>query len=60
MSVKTVKQGLKTSEFWLALASAILAVFNEQFNLDIPVETVLAFAGVVVTYIGSRTLVKIK
>jgi hypothetical protein len=56
--VTKVKAGFKTSEFVMALVGAILPVLNEQLGWQIPQESVLSIAGIVIAYIASRTVVK--
>ena len=54
----TVKTGVKTSEFYLALIGAILPVLNTHLGFVIPVESVLSISGIIVAYIISRTVAK--
>ena len=54
------KPGYQTSEFWLSLVSAGLLVANKGLGLDIDEGTVMAFAGMVITYVISRAVVKAK
>jgi len=49
-----MKNGLKTTEFWVAIATAILPVINKYMELNLPVETI---AGLI-SYILGRSLVK--
>ena len=54
----TVKSGLKSTEFYVAIIAALIPVMNTHLGLHIPVEGVLSIAGVVVSYIISRTVIK--
>jgi putative flippase GtrA len=56
--MEKIKAGIRTSEFWLALLTAILTVFNKHLGLNIPVESLVTIASIVITYIISRTVVK--
>lgn len=58
MEKKSIKSGLRTSEFWLALLGAVMPVFNGQLGLNIPVESILSIAGVISSYIIGRSVVK--
>lgn len=44
-------QKFKSRKFWLAVVSAILVVLNDGLELGVDSETVLAFAGIVATWI---------
>lgn len=48
------RAGLKTSEFWIALVTAISAVLAEYGGLDVPWQAVT----IVVMYVLSRTVLK--
>lgn len=52
------KKGYKTTEFWFALAAALVAVLNAAFGWDIDSESLLALAGTVVAYVASRSYLK--
>ena len=41
----------KSRKFWMAVIAAALIVANEGLGLDIPTDTVMAFAAVVIGYI---------
>ncbi len=58
--IMPIKKGFVTSEFVTAMVGAMLPVLNEQLGWKIPQESVLAIIGILMTYIGSRTIVKIK
>lgn len=52
------KQGWKTSEFWVTVAASTVAILNEAFGWNLPKEGILTVAGLVATYVLSRTAVK--
>lgn len=53
-----MKAGHKTSEFYVALAGAIVPVINNAFGLDIDPISIAAIVGLCASYIVSRTVVK--
>ncbi len=53
-----VKSGVRSSEFYLAIIGALIPVLNTHLGFAIPVEGVLGIAGVIISYIISRTVVK--
>jgi len=58
VNMEKVKTGLKTTEFWLALLGAILPVMNSYLGLNIPTESILSIAGIVMTYVFGRSWLK--
>jgi len=46
--------GMKSSEFWVALASAVIPILNSSFGWGIPMESVLGMLA----YILGRSAVK--
>ncbi|MEJ2255344.1 MAG: M15 family metallopeptidase, partial [Nitrospirota bacterium] len=56
--MSNAKKGVKSSEFYLALLGAVLPVLNSHLGLNIPVSGIMSVAGVIVSYIFSRTVVK--
>lgn len=58
--MEKVKSGLRTSEFYMAIIGAMLPVLNSHLGLNVPVGGIMSIAGVVVSYIISRTVVKKK
>lgn len=56
--MEKVKAGIKTSEFWLALLAATLPVVNQHLGLNLPGEAILAVAGIAISYIFGRSMVK--
>ena len=48
---------LKSRKFWMAVIAAALIVANEGLGLDIPTDTVMAFAAVVIGYIFGEAYV---
>ena len=51
---------LKSRKLWMAIVSALLVVLNEGLGLGIDSETVLAFAGIVASYILGQSAVDTK
>ena len=51
---------LKSRKFWMTVISALLVVLNEGLGLGIDSETVLAFAGIVMSYILGQSHVDAK
>lgn len=49
-----IKAGYKTTEFWLAVAGAVLPIAFPR----LPWSTILTVGGVVVTYVLGRSVVK--
>lgn len=56
-----MKSGIKTTEFWLTAATAVVTVLNASGLLPfaIPQETVLQIVGTVAAYVLSRGVAKI-
>lgn len=57
------KPGFKTSEFWLAAITSVVTLLNDSGvmgSFQLPTETIITVAGVVVTYILGRSVVKLK
>jgi len=48
---------LKSRKFILAVISGALVVFNQGLDLNLPSETILTFAGIVVAYILGESAV---
>lgn len=42
---------LKSRKFWMAVVTGLLIVLNDGMDLGIEQETVLAFSGIIATYI---------
>lgn len=55
-----MKSGIKTTEFWLTAATAIVTVLNAAHFLPfvIPQETVLQVVGGIAAYVLSRGMAK--
>lgn len=51
---------LKSRKFWVTVVSAILIVLNEGLGLDIDSETVLGFAGIIISYLLGQSYVDSK
>ena len=58
--VKKMKNKFKSRKFWMAVVTAVLVVLNDGLNLGIDQETVLAFAGIVATFIIGESAVDAK
>lgn len=53
-------QKFKSRKFWMAVVTAILVVLNDGLDLGIDSETVLAFAGLVATWIIGESAIDAK
>lgn len=53
-----MKPGYRTSEFWLAIVFANLAVFKEHIVPGLPVELIMVAAGPVLAYVLGRSWIK--
>lgn len=53
-----MKAGINTSEFWLAVVSAILIILNNGLGLGIDEATVTNFANLVISYTLGRSGMK--
>lgn len=53
-----MKEGVKTSEFWLPVGVAVISVMNAVLGLGMSDATIAAVAGTVVAYIASRGYLK--
>lgn len=51
---------LKSRKFIIAVISAILLILNEGLNIKIPSETVLSFAGIIISYLLGQSYVDSK
>lgn len=51
---------LKSRKLWMAIISAILIIMNEGLGLKVPGETVLSFAGIVISYILGQSYIDAK
>ena len=47
----------KSRKFWMAVVSAVLIILNEGLGWNIPSETVLQFAAVVLGYVFAEAYV---
>ena len=50
----------KSRKFWMAVISAVLVILNEGLGHRINTDTVLAFAGIVMSYIFGQAIVDSK
>ena len=48
---------LKSRKFWMAVISAVLIVLNEGLGWNVPSETVLSFAAVVLGWVFAEAYV---
>lgn len=48
---------LKSRKFWLAVTTALLVVANQGLDLNLPEDSILTIAGVVISYIFGQSLV---
>lgn len=48
---RIIVEKFKSRKFWMAVVTAILVILNDGLDLGIDSETVLAFAGIVATFI---------
>lgn len=58
VEMEKIKTGIKTTEFWLALITAIITVINEQLGLNLPKEAIISIIAMVISYIFGRSIVK--
>lgn len=58
VEMEKIKTGIKTTEFWLALITAIITVLNEQLGLNLPKEAIISIIAMVISYIFGRSIVK--
>lgn len=55
-----MKSKFKSRKFWMAVVTAVLIVLNDGLDLGIDKETVIAFAGIVATFILGEAAVDAK
>ncbi len=53
-----MKEGWKTTEFWIGMFGVILVFLNDQLGLGFETDTIIGAATMVVGYIASRTVLK--
>lgn len=58
--IKSNKRGIRTSEFWAAIAAAVLPILNQHFSWNIPTTEIIAIIGMVLGYIFERMRLKEK
>ena len=51
---------LKSRKFWMAVVAGILLILTEGLGMDLPIETILAFAAVVASYIFGEAYIDAK
>lgn len=54
-----MKDGIKTSEFWVMLIVSNIMIFAKQLGWELDESTLLNITGMVIAYIGARTWAKI-
>lgn len=42
---------LRSRKFWIAVVGALLVIANQGLGLDLPSDTVLAFAAIIIGYL---------
>lgn len=55
-----MKEGWKTTEFWLGLFGATLVFSNDYFGWRFDTNTIIAAVTMIVSYIASRTVLKVR
>jgi hypothetical protein len=58
-----MKQGWKTTEFWVTLVTALLVALNQSGILGaivLPIESIAGVIGVIAPYVLGRSVVKLK
>ncbi|MGR3310673.1 MAG: hypothetical protein ACUZ77_07845 [Candidatus Brocadiales bacterium] len=53
-----MKEGWKTTEFWIGMFGVILVFLNDQLGLGFETNTVIGAVTIIVGYIASRTVLK--
>lgn len=51
---------LKSRKLWMAVAGAVLVIANEGLGLNLPEDSILALAGILIAYILGQGLVDAK
>lgn len=51
---------LKSRKLWVTIVSAVLMVANQGLGLKLPTDSILSFAGVVMSYIFGQSIVDAK
>ena len=55
-----MKEGWKTTEFWMGLFGVIFIFLNEQLGWHFEAQTIISAVTMIVGYIASRTILKVK
>lgn len=55
-----LRQKLSSRKFWMAVVGAALLIANQGLGLNIPEDTVMAFAALVISYILGESFVDAK
>ena len=58
MDTEKVKKGVRTSEFYMAIIGAMIPILNTHLGFELNPTAIMSIAGVAVTYIISRAVVK--
>ena len=56
--IGTVREGIKSTEFWVAVLVAAIMAANDWIGLGLSEDTITNLIWIVIGYIGSRTVVK--
>ncbi|MFZ5641914.1 MAG: hypothetical protein ACOY4Q_14660 [Bacillota bacterium] len=51
---------LKSRKFWMAIVAALLVIFNQGLGFNLPEESIMAVAGIVISYIFGQSYVDAK
>ena len=51
---------LKSRKFWMSIVGGVLVILNDGIGLSLPTETVVSFAGIIMSYIFSQGYVDSK
>lgn len=54
-----MKSPLKSRKFWIAVIGAGLLIVEEGLGIDLPSETITAFAALVISYIIGETTIDV-
>ncbi len=53
-----MKNGIQTTEFWMAAASMFVVFANDMIGIGLDPESVYSIVGAAMAYIGGRSWVK--
>lgn len=60
MVYDATKPFYKSKKFWMAVVSGLLVVTNEGLGLELPIEAIMAVAGIAIAYILGQSAVDAK